>query len=123
MNSQSQSSMSIEETNRQRIALGLAPLVSNQKAAVPTNTNVDDDEIERRRVEEIRAELAARRTKRILDSKLNGPSLGTELSSATAGSAKAWVQRQKQMQEIEKKKQQEREEQAKKEKQNELQVT
>lgn len=94
-------SSSIAETNRQRLALGLAPLAvdasesrqSSQSAAASAQADAE----ERERVEAIRAELARRKEKRLVHAKVSGQSLGESLVSQTAGSAAAWIERSRKL--------------------------
>ena len=93
----SDSHASISETNRMRAELGLAPLAvdgdrANEAAREQIRQQIANER-EKENLESIRAELAARKAKRLQQAKLSGPSLGESLKSTTGSSAADWVAR------------------------------
>lgn len=97
----SEVSSSIAETNRMRAEMGLPPLAissSEDRAAQAAAARAADEAaVERARVESIRAELARRKEARIVNARVAGQSLGESLVSATAGSARDWIERSRKL--------------------------
>lgn len=92
-----QESMSIEETNRIRVSLGLEPLVtpnSQSSAQKKQDAKVKQEEARKAKEDdEIRKDLARRKRERALKNKTGDGSLGEELMDLTGGSAADWVMR------------------------------
>lgn len=87
-------SMSIEETNRVRAALGLKPLslgpAKKDASVVNLQKTSEDVEAERARTELAR-KLAQSKKKRALTQKLAGQSIGEQLQASASSSALDWV--------------------------------
>ncbi|KAF1336424.1 U4/u6.u5 tri-snrnp-associated protein, partial [Globisporangium splendens] len=87
-------SMSIEETNRVRAALGLKPLSlgPKKKDANVVNLQKTSDQIEEERErEELQRKIAQSKKKRELTQKLAGQSIGEQLKASASSSALDWV--------------------------------
>ncbi|TYZ62218.1 hypothetical protein PybrP1_007669 [[Pythium] brassicae (nom. inval.)] len=96
-------SMSIEETNRVRAALGLKPLSLGPKAAssvVSVQKSAAELDAERARAQ-LQKQLAQSKTRRALTHKLDGASLGEQLKAAAASSALDWVKQSRAVMESE----------------------
>jgi len=91
-------SLSVDDTNRLRISLGLPPLAVKSPAEIAAERAAEekarDQALKRAEEERLRTDLAKRRNKRLLHAKVAGLSLGEELKTTEAGSsAAAWVER------------------------------
>jgi len=78
-----ETSISVDETNRLRISLGLAPLAIKSKQEIAEEREQAEknraNAIEAAEAEELRQELAKRKHKRQLNARVEGKSLGEEL--------------------------------------------
>lgn len=92
-----QDSMSVVETNRIRISLGLEPLAAPDGAAKAQKREDDkarqEDARKAKENDEIRKDLVKRRRDRQLKAKTEGETLGEQYSDVTGGSAADWVKR------------------------------
>lgn len=89
-------SLSVEDTNALRAKLGLKPLTTSSKAkqAEQNYREQKQQELEAKRTEELRANIEKARNKRLLQEKLDGPTLGEATGEDSALlSAAEWVRR------------------------------
>lgn len=93
--------MSIDETNRIRISLGLEPLAapdSAVKAQKKEDSKAKQEEARKAKEDdEIRKDIQRRRRERSLKSKTEGATLGEQLADTTGGSAADWVKRSRKL--------------------------
>jgi len=100
-------SLSVDDTNKLRISLGLAPLAIKSAAEIAEEKAREEKAREQMKKEAeedaLRLELEKRKHKRLLNAKVAGLSLGEELKlgpTATSGSAASWVERSRQLSKI-----------------------
>jgi U4/U6.U5 tri-snRNP-associated protein 1 len=87
-------SMSIEETNRVRAALGLKPLSlgPKKKDANVVNLQKTSEQVDEERArEDLQKKIAQSKKKRELTQKLAGQSIGEQLKASASSSALDWV--------------------------------